>query len=50
MKELYTARELAEILSVHPETIRRLGREGKLERVKVGRSVRFLMPRKEKRK
>ena len=50
MKDLYTADELAERLSVHPETIRRLGREGKLERVKVGRSVRFAMPRKEKRK
>lgn len=50
MKELYTASELAEKLSVHPETIRRLGREGKIERVKVGRSVRFIMPGKEKRK
>ena len=50
MKELYTASELAEMLSLHPETIRKLGRQGKLERVKVGRSVRFAMPRKEKRK
>ena len=50
MKELYKANELAELLSVHPETIRRLGREGKIERVKVGRSVRYLMPGKEKRK
>ena len=49
MRELYTASELARRLSVHPDTLRRLGREGKLERVKVGRSVRFLMPGKEKR-
>lgn len=49
MRELYTASELAKRLSVHPETIRRLGREGKLERVKVGRSVRFLMPGKERK-
>ena len=50
MKELFTASELAVALRLHPETIRRLGREGKLERVKVGRSVRFVMPGKEKRK
>lgn len=42
--ELYKAKELAEILKVHPKTIYRLGREGKLEQVKVGRAVRFVMP------
>jgi excisionase family DNA binding protein len=47
-EKLYTAKELASILRVHEKTIYRLGREGKLRRVKVGRSVRFLMPRKEK--
>jgi len=42
--ELYTASELAKILKVHPRTIYRLGREGKLELVRVGRSVRFTEP------
>jgi len=42
--ELYTAEELAKILKLHIKTIYRLGREGKLYRVKVGRAVRFAMP------
>ena len=45
---LYTACELAEILQVHPRTIYRLGREGKLKRVRVGRSVRFYEPTAER--
>ena len=39
--KLYTANELAEMYQVHPKTVYKLGREGKLQRVKVGRSVRF---------
>jgi excisionase family DNA binding protein len=41
---LYTAVELAKLLKVHVKTIYKLGREGKIARVKVGRSVRFVMP------
>ena len=47
--KLYTANELADILSVHPRTIYRLGREGKLSRVRVGRSVRFAEPKTERK-
>ena len=47
MITLLTAEELAELLKLHPRTIYRLGREGKIKRVKVGRSVRFVPPRTE---
>ena len=47
--KLYTANEMAEMLDVHPRTIRRLGREGKIPRVKVGRSVRFIEPKIERK-
>lgn len=46
-RELYTASELAEILHIHKETVYKLGREGKLKRVKAGRSVRFMLPKAE---
>lgn len=49
MVELLTAEELGELLKLHPRTIRRLGREGKIKRVKVGRSVRFPTPKVEVR-
>lgn len=42
--KLYTADELAELLQIHPKTVYRLGREGKLQLVRVGRSVRFTEP------
>ena len=42
--KLYKAQELAEMLGLHEDTVRRLGREGKLETIKVGRSVRFYDP------
>lgn len=45
--KLYKARELAKLLRVHPKTIYRLGREGKIKRVKTGRAVRFVMPEEE---
>ena len=43
-KKLYKATELAEILGIAKETVYRLGREGKIDRIQVGRSVRFFMP------
>lgn len=42
--KLYKADEIAEMCKVSIGTVYRLGREGKLKRVKVGRSVRFAMP------
>ena len=44
MQKLYTANELADILSVNPRTIYRLADRGEIEDVKVGRLRRFLMP------
>ena len=46
--KLYTASELAEMYHVHPKTIYKLGRQGKLKRVKVGRAVRFAEPKMER--
>ena len=46
-ERLYKADELAGIMNVSIDTIWRWGREGKLERMKVGRTVRFAKPRKE---
>lgn len=43
MEKLYTAEQLAELLQVHKETVYRLGREGKVKRKIVGRSVRFYL-------
>ena len=42
--KLYTAEELAGALQIHPKTVYRLGREGKIKCVRVGRSVRFAEP------
>jgi excisionase family DNA binding protein len=38
---LYSVREVAALLAVHPETIRRLVREGRIEAVRVGRVLRI---------
>lgn len=46
--KLYKAEELAKLYQIHPKTVYRLGREGKLKRVKVGRSVRFAEPTMER--
>jgi excisionase family DNA binding protein len=43
--KLYKADELAEMCKVSIGTIYRLGREGKLNVVYVGRSVRFTLPK-----
>ena len=42
--KLYTAEEIAKLYQIHPKTVYRLGREGKLKLVRVGRSVRFYEP------
>lgn len=46
--KLYTANELAEMYQIHPKTVYKLGRQGKLKRVKVGRAVRFAEPTMER--
>jgi len=47
--KLYTADEIAKLYNIHPKTVYRLGREGKLKLVRVGRSVRFYEPTEEER-
>ena len=42
--KLYTAEELAKLLRLNVRTIYRLGTEGKIKRIKVGRAVRFVLP------
>lgn len=42
--KLYTAKEIAKILGVHIKTVYKWGCEGKLERIKVGASVRYPLP------
>ena len=37
----YSVRHVATLLGVHPETIRRLVREGRIEAVRVGRVLRI---------
>lgn len=44
MKKLYTAKELAEILKVNPQTVYRLADKGEIESYKIGKSVRFPLP------
>ena len=46
----YKAKEIAEMYQISIGTVYRLGREGKLKRVKVGRSVRFALPEMEEMK
>ena len=41
LSPLYSVREVAEQLGVHPETIRRQIHEGRLEAVRVGRLLRI---------
>ena len=48
--KLYKVEEIAEILNVSKQTVWRYGRQGKLAKVKVGRTVRFALPEMEKRK
>lgn len=45
--KLYTAEEAAEILRVSKQTIWKYGREGKLNAVRFGRTVRYVIPEKE---
>ena len=48
-KKLYTAEEIAKYIGgkVTADTVWRWGRQGKLKRVKVGRLVRFELPKAE---
>ena len=46
--KLYTAEEIAKLYQIHPKTVYKLGREGKLKLVRVGRSVRFYEPTEER--
>ncbi len=39
-RDVYTVREVADRLGVHPETIRRLIHDGRIEAVRVGRVLR----------
>lgn len=48
MNKLYTAKELAAILGVHPQTIYRLAKEKKIDSYRIGKSVRFPMPERVK--
>jgi excisionase family DNA binding protein len=41
IEQHYTTRELAELLSVHPETIRREAARGRLRSVRVGAERRY---------
>ena len=45
--KLYTAEEVATYLNVSKQTVWRYGRQGKLQRVQVGRTVRFALPEME---
>ena len=47
---LYTAKELSEILKVSPRTIYALADRGEIESYTIGRSRRFLMPKKDEDK
>lgn len=42
--KLYTAKELAAILGLNPQTVYRVGQNGDIPSYKVGKSVRFEMP------
>lgn len=46
--DLYSVREVAGRLGVHPETIRRLIHDGRLEAVRVGRVLRVGAPELER--
>jgi excisionase family DNA binding protein len=41
LERYYTTRELAELLRVHPETIRRAARRGELRSVRIGLERRY---------
>ena len=45
--KLYTAREMAEMLQVSQDTVYRYGVSGKLETLRIGGSVRFVLPGKD---
>lgn len=47
-QKLYKAQELADILQVNVQTIYRLAKDGKIESYRIGKSVRFPMPERNK--
>lgn len=47
--DLYTAEEMAAILKVSRNTVWRYGRKGMLPTVRMGRTVRFGLPREKER-
>lgn len=49
MSRLYTARELAEIMQVHPKTIYKAAERGEIECYRIGKSVRFVNPMESER-
>ena len=46
---LYTAKELAKILKVHPKTIYRAAERGEIESYRIGKSIRFVNPAESER-
>lgn len=44
MPEIYTAKEAAKILKIHPEIFRKYIREGKIKSFKVGNRIRIKQP------
>lgn len=48
LDELYSVREIAEMAKLHPVTIRRHIKEGKLTPIKVGGSVRISQKEKDR--
>ena len=49
MNKLYTAKELSEILKVHPKTIYKAAERGEIESYRVGKSIRFVNPTESER-
>ena len=47
--KLYTAKQMAEMLQVSKKTIWKWGRDGQLPTVRIGRQVRFIMPKGEEK-
>ena len=43
--KIYPAKELGEILKVSPKTIYRAGQSGQIPSYKIGKSIRFEMPK-----
>lgn len=42
--KLYKAKEMADILQLSTQTVYRMGRDGRIKTIRVGRAVRLVMP------